>query len=162
MHSGDVKEISLVISDIEVMYAWERAFTTKKDVLDWIIKQCRRYKNEQVGYFLATDKLSGEVVGQIGLIWNEINGEKILEVGYILKKSCWHKGYAIEGARACLQYGFDLFDIPKIIATIQPENLASIAVAERIGMNLTSEYDKEYDGKLMKHLIYEIDRSKIN
>jgi len=160
MHNGDTKEISLIISDIEVMYAWERAFTTKKDAQDWIVKQCRRYKHEQVGYFLATDKSSGEVVGQIGLMWNEINGEKILEVGYILKKSCWHKGYATEGAEACLKYGFDLFDIPKITATIRPENIASIAVAERIDMKLVGEYNKEYNGKLMKHLIYEIGRNE--
>jgi len=160
MHNDDVKEISLIISDIEVMYAWERAFTTKKDALDWIIKQRRRYKHEQVGYFLATDKTSSEVIGMIGLMWNEINGERILEVGYILKKSCWHKGYATEGALARLKYGFDLFDIPKIIATIRPENTAAIAVAERINLVLVAESDKEYDGKLMRHLIYEIERSK--
>ena len=161
MHRGDVNEISHIISDIEVMYAWEQAFTTKKDSLDWIIKQCRRYKNEQVGYFLAIEKSSGEVVGQIGLMWNEINGEKILEVGYILKKTYWHKGYATEGAKACLKYAFDLFDISKIVATIRPENETSIALAERIGMKMISQYDKEYDGKLMKHFIYEIGRSDI-
>jgi len=159
MHGGDIKEISRIISDIEVMYSWEQAFTTKKDALDWIHKQCRRYKQEQVGYFLAIDKSSGKVMGQIGLMWNEINGERILEVGYILKKSHWHKGYAIEGAKACLKYGFDLFDVPKIVATIRPENTTSMAVAERIGMKMISEYEKEYDGKLMKHLIYEIGRS---
>lgn len=56
---------------------------------------------------------------------------------------------------------YNLFDIPKIIAAIRPKNSASIAVAERIGMNFTSEYDKEYDGKLMKHFICEINMNKI-
>ena len=88
---------------------------------------------------------------------NKINGERILEFGYILKKLHWHK-YATEGAKACLKYGFDLFDVPKIITTIRPENTTSMAVAERIGMKMISEYENEYNGKLMKHLIYEIDR----
>jgi RimJ/RimL family protein N-acetyltransferase len=66
-------------------------------------------------------------------MWNDIKGKRCLEVGYILKKTYWGKGYATEGAGACIKYGFELFGADKIYATIRPENTLSIAVAERIG-----------------------------
>jgi len=156
MNGRDYKEIRDMLADPDVMAAWERVFTTKKEVMDWIIRQLKRYETELVGYFLAVDRASGEVVGQIGLMWNDIRGCRCLEVGYILKKTHWGKGYATEGAKACIAYGFDLFGVDKIYAAIRPENTRSIAVAERLGMKPEGEFVITYDGKKMKHLIYSI------
>lgn len=158
METNDWRDISSIISDIEVMYAWEKVFTTRQETFEWIIKQCRRYKNEKVGYFLAIEKFSGNTIGQIGLMWNDIENKRCLEVGYILKKEYWHKGFATEGALACLKFGFHNLNIEQIYATIRPENESSIAVAEKIGMSLVGEYTKVYDDKPMKHLIYSLSK----
>ena len=159
MNGRDYKEVRDMLADPDVMAAWERTFTTKKEVMEWIIRQMRRYERELVGYFLAVDRASGEAVGQIGLMWNDIKGRRCLEVGYILKKANWGKGYAFEGAKACVEYGFDLFGVDKIYATIRPENTHSLHVAERIGMTPEGEYIKTFDGKKMKHLIYACDNN---
>ncbi|MDL2233032.1 GNAT family N-acetyltransferase [Ruminococcaceae bacterium OttesenSCG-928-L11] len=148
------KELHPMLSDPEVMYAWERTFSSKREIQDWIIRQLRRYEKEQVGYFAAVDKASGENVGQIGLMWNEIQGCRCLEVGYIIAQEHWKRGFAAEGAAACLDYGFALYDVHKIYATIRPENTSSIRVAERLGMALEGSYIKKYDGKHMEHLIF--------
>lgn len=154
MNGKDYKDIREMLSDPDVMYAWEHTFATKNEVKAWIIRQLRRYEKDLVGYYAAADKESGRVVGQIGLMWNDIQGKRRLEVGYILKKAYWGMGYATEGAQACLSYGFSLFGINKIYATIRPENHSSIAVAERLGMKQEGEYSKKHEGKPMKHLIY--------
>ena len=72
----------------------------------------------------------------------------------MLKKSYWGKCYATEGAKACVEHGFELFGVDKIYASIRPENTRSLAVAERIGMRLEGDYTKTFDGKKMKHLIF--------
>ena len=154
MNGRDYKEVRVMLADPEVMYAWEQVFTTKREVMDWIIRQMRRYNKDLVGYFAAIDRETGEMVGQIGLMWNDIQGKRCLEVGYILKKSCWGNGYAAEGAKACIEYGLSLFGIDAVYATIRPENAPSIAVAERIGMTPVGEYNKKYNGKSMNHQIY--------
>ena len=156
LNTGDYKVLKETLSDPDVMAAWDHVYITKKEIMAWIIRQLGRYKNELVGYFLAIDRESKQAVGQIGLMWNDIQGRRCLEVGYILNKAQWGKGYATEGAKALLDYGFNLFKVDKIYTAIHPENLRSIAVAERIGMRLEGEFIKKRNGKRVKHLIYSI------
>lgn len=154
MSGRDYKDIREMLTDPDVMNAWEHTYSTKKEVMAWIIRQLRRYEKDLVGYYAAIDKKSGQMVGQMGLMWSDIQGRRCLEVGYILKKAYWGKGYATEGAEACLSYGFSLFSIEKIYATIRPENQPAIAVAERLGMKHEAVYTKKYDGKPIRYLIY--------
>lgn len=155
----DYKELREMLGDAEVMAAWERVFATKREIItEWIARQLNRYEKELVGYFAAVDKQSGEMVGQIGLMWNDIQGRRCLEVGYILKKSHWGEGYATEGAKACIEKAFENFGVNKVYVSIRPENTRSIAVAERIGMKPEGGFVKKYNGKKMKHLIYSISK----
>lgn len=56
------------------------------------------------------------------------------EVGYLLDRPYWGKGYATEAARASLEFGFKNFELDHIIALVHPENLASQRVIEKCGM----------------------------
>jgi RimJ/RimL family protein N-acetyltransferase len=57
-----------------------------------------------------------------------------VEVGWVLAPAARGRGVATEAARACLEWGFHDFDLPYVTAMIAPDNAASIAVAERLGM----------------------------
>ena len=59
---------------------------------------------------------------------------EVTEVGFLLDRSWWGKGYATEAARAALQFGFEDFKLKQIIALVHPENLASQRVIEKLGM----------------------------
>ena len=37
-----------------------------------------------------------------------IDGIEYYEIGYILKEKFWHKGYALEGAKAMINYAFQI------------------------------------------------------
>jgi len=100
------------------------------------------------------------MVGQIGLTCSEIDNVKVLEPGYILKKSYWHKGFALEGAKACVDYAFNKLNINEITAQIRPENLPSRKVAEKLGMTVKREFIKHYKGKDMLHLLYSLTRKE--
>jgi RimJ/RimL family protein N-acetyltransferase len=51
----------------------------------------------------------------------------------------WGHGYATEAARASLEWGFANPDIDELIRLIQPDNVASKAVAARIGEHVRGE-----------------------
>jgi RimJ/RimL family protein N-acetyltransferase len=83
------------------------------------------------GLWAAEERSSGELVGRIGF-WNP-DGWPGFELGWMLRRAFWGKGYATEGARAALRFAFTELDQPHVISLIHPENAASIRVAERLG-----------------------------
>src|SRR5262249_3835810 len=56
-----------------------------------------------------------------------------LEVGYILAPLRWRQGLMTEAMTAFLRYCFEALDTHRIEALIEPENVASIGLARRLG-----------------------------
>ena len=151
----DFPELCKILQSIEVMYAWGHAFTDT-EVMEWIEKNIERYKKDGYSYFLAIEKTNNQIVGLIGPLVEDIKSESHIGVAYILNKEHWHKGYALEGAKASIDYAFKTLGAKKVIAQIRPENINSRKVAEKLGMIIEGEYIKYYKGKEMSHLIYSI------
>ena len=86
------------------------------------------------GLWAAEERSSGVMVGRIGF-WNP-EGWPGFELGWMLRRSFWGRGYATEGARAALQFAFTQLEQPHVISLIHPENAASIRVAKRLGQRL--------------------------
>lgn len=84
-----------------------------------------------------------DFIGWIGLwpISYDAHFAPAIEVGWRLLPEFWGKGYATEGARASIQYGFDVLKLDEIVATIVPANLRSIHVAEKLGMHTDAKDD---------------------
>lgn len=73
-----------------------------------------------------------EIIGWAGLQFlPELNET---EVGFLLDRPFWGKGYATAAGRASLGYGFEHFNLDHMIALVHPENLASRRVIEKCGM----------------------------
>ena len=153
----DFADLCEMLQDIDVMYAWEHAFSDAQ-AQEWLDCQLERYEERGVGYWAAIEKESGKMVGQIGLTWSEIDSAKVLEPGYILKKAYWHKGFALEGAKACVDYAFNKMGINKIYISIRPENIASLKVAEKLGAKINGKHYVYYNDKDMLHLVYIIEK----
>ncbi|MEO1044407.1 MAG: GNAT family N-acetyltransferase [Pseudomonadota bacterium] len=73
----------------------------------------------------------GQWIGRIGP-W-EPEGWPDKEIGWGIALEHVGKGYAREAAVACMDFVFDLLKWDKVIHTIDPENIASIKLAERLG-----------------------------
>lgn len=91
---------------------------------------------EKFGYgnwgILPDDSSADEIIGWAGLQFlPELNET---EVGYLLDKPFWGKGYATEAARASLEFGFSHFAFSQLIALVHPENTASRRVLEKCGL----------------------------
>jgi RimJ/RimL family protein N-acetyltransferase len=72
-------------------------------------------------------------LGWVLLIPVDAAGPEV-EIGWRLRRKAWGQGYASEAAAALLRYGLVRLRLPEIIADIDPANLGSIRVAEKIGL----------------------------
>ena len=81
--------------------------------------------------FSVIERASGRWIGRIGP-WQP-EGWPGTEVGWGLAAEFAGKGYALEAARAAMDYAFDTLGWDAAIHTIHPDNAASIALAERLG-----------------------------
>src|SRR5262245_47004291 len=82
------------------------------------------------GLWAAEERSSGVLVGRIGF-WNP-EGWPGFELGWMLRRAFWGRGYATEGAREALRFGFMQLGQPQVISLIHPENAASVRVAKRL------------------------------
>ena len=83
------------------------------------------------GIWAVAERASGALVGRIGF-WNP-DGWPGFELGWVLRRQFWGRGYATEGARAALAFAFARLGRPQVISLIHPQNAASVRVAERLG-----------------------------
>ena len=84
------------------------------------------------GQWALERKEDGTSIGRAGL-WNP-PGWPGLEVGWKLARQEWGQGYATEAGQAAIEWAWDNLDATELISVIQPDNAASIRVAERLGM----------------------------
>jgi len=102
------------------------------------------------GMFAMEVRETGELIGRTGFL--DPPGWPGFELGWVLGCRWWGKGYALEAARACLDYAFGPLGRDRVISLIRPDNHRSIRVAEKIGETLAGEV--ELLGS--KALVYEI------
>src|SRR5262249_49060595 len=86
-----------------------------------------------------------------------------VEVGWRLAAEYWGRGYATEGARAALAFGFQELQLNEIVSFTVPANLRSRRVMEKIGMTHDTKDDFAHpllpaDHHLSRHVLYRIAR----
>ena len=72
-----------------------------------------------------------KVIGNCGLLEKDIDAEKENEVVYVLARRVWGQGLASEITRALVGYAFDTLALSRVVALIDPANIASGRVAEK-------------------------------
>ncbi len=113
--------------------------TESKEVLsgNWINKQLSRYKDEQGFGHLAVELVAtGEFIGMGGILPRNIADRADFEIAYSLLPRFWGKGYATEIAKQMMCFGIDQVKTDRLISMIVPENIDSINVAKKNGMEV--------------------------
>lgn len=153
MTKADLPDLKEILQDPKVMYAYEGPFTDEESEA-WLSRQLTRYENEKVGLWAVTLKETGEMIGQCGITYQNVEIGRLLEVGYLFKRRFWGHGYATEAARGSMDYAFTVMKAPKVFSIIRESNRASRAVAERNKMTLDQSFVKHYRGVDMPHVLY--------
>lgn len=89
------------------------------------------------GMLAIVERDGGAFLGRCGLKrWPQFEET---ELGWVLRREAWGKGYATEAARACVEWAFSQFDLSFVTAMINRDNQRSLRVAERLGMDRLRE-----------------------
>jgi RimJ/RimL family protein N-acetyltransferase len=91
-----------------------------------------------MGWWTVEERALGPI-GSVGVFHRETGPE--LEIGWMIDRAHWGRGYASEAARAALDFAVTAWHADRIIAHIAKDNGASIKVATKIGMKLEREVD---------------------
>jgi ribosomal-protein-alanine N-acetyltransferase len=101
------------------------------------------YDTHGFGLWAAVLKENNELIGRCGLIYQQVEGTQEVEVSYLIDRHYWGRGLATEAAREAVKLGFEKYKFPRIVAMINPANIASVRVAQKIGM----KYERDVDFK---------------
>lgn len=93
------------------------------------------YRQLGYGLYALVLKDKKELIGRAGFLSTQYGTSKVIEISYLLGREFWHQGYAAEAMNAIINES----QINEFYAFIQPENLNSIRLASRLGMDFIGE-----------------------
>jgi RimJ/RimL family protein N-acetyltransferase len=99
-------------------------------------------------------RATGELVGDAGLTWTDVEGTDEIELGWVVRPDRWGLGIASEAAAAWRGYAFDRLGLTRLVSMIRADNVASRRVAEKLGMRV----EREAFWNDAPHLVYVLER----
>lgn len=132
----DIQSLYTILSDKEVMhFSLNGPYSFEKT--ERFVKDCMNaYSKLGYAQYAVVLKESNELMGYCGFFIQIIDEQRESELAYRLAKKFWQTGFGSEAAKACRDYGFKTLKLKRLIACIEPKNIASIRVAEKVGMHL--------------------------
>jgi RimJ/RimL family protein N-acetyltransferase len=113
------------------------------------------------GFWAVELREAGTFIGFVGLSAPsfEAHFTPCIEIGWRLAAPFWNQGYATEGARAALAFGFDVLKVPEIVAFTAVGNAPSRRVMEKLGMTRDPADDFDHPRvaaghPLQRHVLY--------
>lgn len=109
---------------------------TPDETSSFLERQRAAWSRGALSVWAAEMRATRELIGYIGLSVPEFLPEILpaVEVGWRMQPRHWGQGLATEGGRESLRVGFDLLELERIVSIGEPDNQASTAVMERLGM----------------------------
>ncbi len=152
----DLGELAAIVGDAQTMRYYPRSFT-REDAKNWIERNLGRYELDGHGLWAMVLKDTQELIGNCGLVKQLVDHREEVEVGWLVARDKWNRGFATEAANACRDYGFDVLGLDRLISMIRPENVPSRRVAEKIGMAV--EKQVVWGNGDFLHLVYAMTRA---
>lgn len=142
LEMNDLPELFALYQDPEIRRYFPDgvlSYEDTKEELEWFLNG--HPQHPELGLWATIHKESGAFIGRCGLLPWEIDGRLEIEIAYLLAKNFWHQGLATEAANGIKSYAFEQLHLTRLICLMDPKNIASQKVAERIGMKLERQVD---------------------
>lgn len=148
---ADRPAFTAITQDAEVMqYVHAGAPYSEAEVDQWFARQARQIAEHGICMGAICEKTTGRLLGFGGTQPLGTTGD--LEIGWILARDQWGRGYATETGAAAMRHVLETLGRSRVVAIIDPGNEPSKRVAERLGM----AYEARYTGAQLGHRYPEI------
>jgi ribosomal-protein-alanine N-acetyltransferase len=94
----------------------------------------------ELGLWATVERSTGAFLGRCGLLPWTIEGQPEIELAYLIDKSRWGEGLATEAASGIIQHARAELHLKRLICLIMPRNVASAAVARKVGMTFERKH----------------------
>ena len=129
----DLDVVAAMVEDEEQMRFYPRP-RTRDEASAWIDRNLSLYEKHGYGMWFIESLETSEFLGYCGVRPIRIEGVEETEIGWHTRKKVWGQGVATEVARGCRDLAFSQLGAERLIALIDPTNVASVRVAEKTGM----------------------------
>lgn len=129
---------------------------TREQVRERLRIQAAQCARDGYTLWVWRELASGELVGQIGLQPAEVEGERVVEVGWSVAPERWGDGFATEAARVSIDWGFERAGLREIVSFGMVDNAASLRVMEKLGMT----YERDFPRAGVPHALYRVRRGE--
>lgn len=118
------------------------SYNEAREELEW--HQHGHPHHPELGLWATVLKENGKFIGRCGLLPWDLDGRQEVEVAYLITREYWGQGLGTEAARGIVRYATGVLGLTRLVSLIDPQNLASRRVAEKIGMQLEKELQDEH------------------
>jgi RimJ/RimL family protein N-acetyltransferase len=133
MSFDDLDFIATMLAHPEVMRYYPKCYS-REEAAAWVQRRLDHYARCGHSLWLASNKVTGDPVGQVGMSPVQVDGVEEAEIGYMIHRPFWRQGFASEAGAGTRDYAFQTLGKKRVISLIRPENLPSQGVATKIGM----------------------------
>ncbi|MET3108425.1 RimJ/RimL family protein N-acetyltransferase [Oxalobacteraceae bacterium GrIS 2.11] len=132
--NSHLEELYYLNSDISVMQYITGRTVSLEETLEHMDLVKKNWTQLGFSSWSFIDRETGEFVGTGGIQHIEFNPDNPLEIGWRLKPSKWHRGYATEAAKTMMEFIFEKINIDALYAVCHQDNKSSVGVMQRLGM----------------------------
>jgi len=100
---------------------------------------------EPIFALAIVEKEEGRFIGSCGMAPDDLDPREI-QIFYVILPEFQGRGFASEAAAGLVSYAFTTLGVERLFASMAAENAASVKVAEKLGMTLVGNVEKELGG----------------
>lgn len=149
MSTEDVDAMAPMYADPEIM-TYLSGVLTRDETIERLALIRSLYDAQGFGILGVVEKVSGALIGRAGLVVQEVEGTRAVEIVYGFVRSAWGHGYATEATLAVRQWAFDHLPDPHFVSLVPSDHVRSIRVAERVG----ARHDRDVDYQGLRVRVY--------
>ena len=129
----DIDALFAIFSDPQVMRYWSSAPLPNREAAAELQREIAtgNRNNSMIKWGLALRE-SNSVIGTTTLFNLNLDNDRA-ELGYAMASAYWGKGYMHEALQALLSHAFDVMNLRRLEADVDPRNEGSIRTLERLG-----------------------------
>ena len=135
----DFDALAPILADPKVMRFSSIGRMTRGQTQGFLNVILASYQQRNYGLYAVIYQTNQQLIGFCGLIMQLLDGQQEVEIGYRLAYDYWGKGLATEAAIVVRDYGISTLGFNRLISIIDPHNIRSIRVAQKIGI----KYEKD-------------------